>query len=106
DRDEVEPLLALLEIAPRVFVPYLGPGVVERALMHFWQVRLAELDHLAVDVDHDGPGDGGVPEDLPERRAFATADHQSAAGRRLGRQEARVDQSLVVDELVTLAGLD
>jgi len=38
--------------------------------------------------------------------AFTAANHQGAAGRRFGRQEARVDQSLVVDELVTLAGLD
>jgi hypothetical protein len=45
-------------------VPELGAGVVERALMHLGQVRLAELDDLAVDVDHDGAGDGGIPENL------------------------------------------
>jgi len=76
------------------------------ALVHFGQVRLAELDHLAVDVDHDGPGDGGVAENLPERGAFAAPDHQGATGRRLGGQQARVDQRLVIDELIALAGLD
>jgi hypothetical protein len=106
DGDEVEALLALLQIAARVLVPYLGPGVVERALMHLRQVRLAELDHLAVDVDHDGPGDGRVPENLPEGGALAPADHQGTLGCRVGGEQARVDQGLVVNELIALAGLD
>src|SRR5439155_25349098 len=58
DGNEIEALLALLEITARVLVPHLGARVVERPLMHLRQVRLAELDHLAVDVHHDGTGDG------------------------------------------------
>ena len=106
DGDEVEALLALLEIAARVLVPQLGPGVVERALMHLRQVRLAELDDLAVDVHHDGAVDGGIPEDLPQGGALAAADHEGASRRPVGGEQARVDQGLVIDELIALARLD
>src|SRR4029453_17134587 len=60
DADEVEALARLLEISPGILVTELGPGVLERPLVHLGQVLLAEVDHLAVDVDHDGVGHRGV----------------------------------------------
>src|SRR5262245_9299784 len=106
DRDEVEALLALLQIGARVLVPELGARVVERALVQLGQVRLAKLDHLAVDVHHDGTRDRGVSKNLPEGGAFTAADHQGALGSRLRGQEAGMDQCLVIDELVALARLN
>ena len=105
-RDEVEALARPLEIGPGVLVTELGPGVLERPLVHLGQVLLAELDHLAVDVDHDGVAHRGVAEHLAERGALAAADHQPGPRGRLGGQHARVDEGLVIDELIALARLD
>src|SRR6266850_2438536 len=71
DADEVEALARLLQIGPRVLVTQLGPGVLERPLVHLGQVLLAEVDDLAIDVDHDGVGHRGVAKHLAKRGALA-----------------------------------
>ena len=87
-------------------MPGLRPRVLEGALVHLRQVLLAELDHLAVDVDHDGAPDAGIPEDLPEGGPLTAADDQAGLRAALGGQHAGVDERLVVDEVFRLARLD
>src|SRR5437660_7517550 len=69
-------------------------------------MALAELDDLAVDVDHDGSRQGGVPQELPEGRSLPASDDQRALRRALHGQQTGIDEGLEVDELVMLAGLD
>src|SRR6185295_12088597 len=105
-RDEVEALRGTLEIAAGVLVPGLRARVLEGALVHLRQVLLAEVHHLAIDVHHDGAVDGRISEDLAEGRSLAAADDQPGLRRPLGGEHARVDEGLVIDEVLGLAGLD
>src|SRR5437867_7682722 len=106
DDDQIEALVRPLEVRPGVLVPQFGARIVEGAPVHLGQVLAAERHHLVIDVDHDGPGDGGAFEDFAKRRPFAAADHERPVRLALEGQKARMDQRLVVDELVGLARLD
>src|SRR5439155_10705008 len=79
--------------------------VVEGAPVNLRQVGSAGGDGLGVDVDHHDLLDGSVAQRFPGGGAFAAAGDEDAARGRMG-DEGRVDQRLVVDELVGLAGLD
>ena len=105
DHDQVKAIGGLLEVGARILVQEPGPRVVERALVHLGQVLLALVDHLAVDVDHQALGDAAVAEDLADGRALAAPDDHGALGTRMGEQ-ARLDEQLMVDELVRLTRLD
>ncbi len=72
--DQVETLLGLLEVGAGVLMQHPGARVLEGALVHLGQVLLALLDHLTVDIHHQAVGDGGVPQDFPDRRALAASD--------------------------------
>src|SRR5207249_1467696 len=74
--------------------------------VHLGEVLPAELHNIAVDIDHHRPREGTVLQGLPEGRSLPAPDHQGALGRPVGGEHPRVDQGLVVDELVSLAGLD
>src|SRR5689334_10626352 len=106
DRDEVEPLGRALQVRPGILVADVGTGVLEHALVHLRQVLLAELDHFAVDVDHDAAADARIPQDLAQGRAFTTTDDQTGLRRAIAREHARVHERLVVDEVLRLARLD
>jgi hypothetical protein len=104
DDDQVEAIARVLEVGAGVLVEQPGARVVERPLVHLRQIPLALLDHLAVDVHHQTIGDAPVPQDLADRGALAAADHHGAP--RVGvDEEPRLDEDLVVDELVGLARL-
>src|SRR5439155_1266728 len=87
-------------------VPNVGARILEDPLVHLRQVLLAELDDLAVNVDHDPAPDAGVAKDLAKGGPLAAADDQARLGRVIAGQHARVNQRLVVDEVFRLAGLD
>jgi hypothetical protein len=105
DDGHVEPLGRALEPAAGVLVPELGARVFEGAPMHLGEMGPAGLDDAAVDVHHDGSPDRRIAEDLTERRPLPAPDDQRAFG--VGMEDhGRVDQGLVVDEVVGDARLD
>jgi hypothetical protein len=106
DADEVEALVVLLQIGARVLGPYFGPRVLERAPMHLGQMLLAEVDDFPVDIDHHRPAHARIPEHLAQGGPFTAPDHQPRFGPILRGEEARVDEALVVDEVLRLGRLD
>src|SRR5687767_8710979 len=106
DRDEIEPLRRLFEVGAGILVPQFGPLVLEGALVHLREMLLAEIDHFVVDVDHHRPLDRGISQHFPECGALATTDDEPGLRLGLARQHPRMDERLVVDELVSLAGLN
>src|SRR5262249_9065443 len=61
--------------------------------------------HAAVDIHHDRPSDRPIAEDLAERCPLPAPDDQRAL--RVGMEDhGRVDQGLMVDEVVRYARLD
>jgi len=105
DHNDVEALVGSLQPTPGVLESKLDPRVVEAGAMELGEMPATGLDHLGVDVHHQGPPDRGVPENLAERGAFTPADHHHALRGRVG-QHRGVDQPLVVNELVPDRGLD
>jgi hypothetical protein len=90
----------------RVLVPDLGPRVVEGALVHLRQVTLAQLHHLAVDVDHHRAPHAGVPQHLPEGGPLTASDHEPGLRPVLRGQQTGVHETFVVDEVLRLRRLD
>src|SRR2546428_4722841 len=73
--------------------------------MELWEHGGGTLDDLAVDAPHQRPLDRAVPEDLAGRAPLPPADDHHPL--RVGmHQHGRVDEHLVIDELVRLSGLD
>mmetsp|Transcript_28370 Transcript_28370/g.83303 ORF Transcript_28370/g.83303 Transcript_28370/m.83303 type:complete len:320 (+) Transcript_28370:267-1226(+) len=75
-----------------------GPGIL-------WQVGLAKVDHVRVDVHHGALGHRPVAQHLACSRALAAAANVDGARVRV-QQHCRVHQALVVDELIYLRRLD
>ena len=65
----------------------------------------AQLDDRGIDLDLHYPLDFRVPEHLAQHAPVTTTDDEHAACAAV-RKEGHVGQHLVVDEFVTLGGLD
>ena len=92
-------LVVLAQVGQRIADHDVGARIVEGALVHLGQVLAAEIDQLAVDIDHDGALDAGVAQHLAQGGALAAAGDQDALRVGVGDQ-GRVDQRLVIDVLV------
>ena len=65
----------------------------------------ANIDHLLIDIDHDHPFYRSMVQHLPEGSPLATASDEHPLGMGVGDHRG-VNQGLVVDKLIGLAGLN
>ena len=81
---DVESLVGIFQIGVCVRVDELDSGVFKRAAMMVGQMLAAERDDSAVNVRHERPLDGIVPQRLAYGGAFAAARHEHGARRGMG----------------------
>ena len=87
-----------------VLVPQRYPGVVKAALVVLRQVGAAQLNDLAVQVNHRGAFNGLVSQYLAQGASLAPSADEHRPG--LGMEQHRgMHQGFVVDEFVRLGGL-
>ena len=100
----VEAVRAALHEPAGIVVVQLQPRVIKRPLVVRRQVLAAQLDHLPVQVHHGHALHRIVAKHLAGRGALAAAGDAHSLGPRMV-DHRRVDQSLVVHELVRLGRL-
>jgi hypothetical protein len=103
ERDAIEALLRLAHELHAVVHQNPQLRVVEHAVVDGLEMLLRHRDHIGVDLDHRQALHRGVLERLLGRAAVAAADDEDLLRRRV-RCERRVDEVLVVDELLLLGG--
>ena len=92
------------EVRARVVEAGRGAPLDVGAVADGGQVLARHLDDLGVNLDHGGPVDGLVLEDLAEDAPVAAADDCDGPGVRV-REEGGVGEGLVELALVVLEGL-